>query len=244
MPDSFGWETIDLASAPALLPREVHIYATLLAADEHWLSEAERILDIDEKNRAALFRFDEDRFRFQKTRTALRILLAGYLDSTPTAIGFYEGPHGKPYLIDQHSDIQFNVSHTKGAAVIAIVRNIAVGIDIEHSRRKVDVEGVGRKVFTATEQASLKKYGNASALQQFFRLWTAKEAYLKATGSGLTCNPATIEANFEKGCYTTAEDPDSLLPYSLAEIETNNQFQVSLAHQSCEAPEIRKLEFR
>ncbi|MFT5108137.1 MAG: phosphopantetheinyl transferase, partial [Pseudoalteromonas tetraodonis] len=86
--------------------------------------------------------------------------------------------------------------------------------------------------------------GSASALRQFFRLWTAKEAYLKATGSGMSCNPASIEADFENRRYTSVESPGLPLPYILEEIESSNQFQVSLAHQAGAARTIRKIECR
>ncbi|MFT4548465.1 MAG: 4'-phosphopantetheinyl transferase [Verrucomicrobiales bacterium] len=244
MPENFGWESIDLASAPALLPGEVHIYATLLAPDERWQAEAERTLQSSERERAARFRFEEDRYRFQKTRCLLRHLLAHYLETTPTEIKFHEGVHGKPYLKESGSALQFNVSHTRGAAVLAFTDQIEVGIDIEHSRRRVDVDGIGRKVFTTKEQASLRDLGSASALRQFFRLWTAKEAYLKATGSGMSCNPASIEADFENRRYTSVESPGLPLPYILEEIESSNQFQVSLAHQAGAARTIRKIECR
>ena len=239
MPDPFGWSHSDLASIPPLSNGEVHIYATALTADSAWSAEAQRVLDETEKARAARFRFEEDRFRFQKTRALLRLLLASYLEHEATEIRFHEGPHGKPYLREGIDDLQFNVSHTKGASVLAFARGIEVGIDIEHSQRKVDVEGVGRRVFTSAERASIHGLGASSGLRQFFRLWTAKEAYLKATGSGLSCDPATIEGDFESQQYKSAERVGEVLPYSLREVATDNRFVVALAHQQCETPELR-----
>ena len=243
MPEPFGWETIDLSSIPPLPTGEIHIYATLLAPDPKWASDARRLLDDSERDRAARFRFEEDRYRFEKTRTALRILLGSYLGAEPREVQFREGTYGKPYLAESDAAIQFNVSHTKGASVLAFAREVEVGVDIEHARRKVDIEGVGRKVFTTSEQASVRVLGNSSALRQFFRLWTAKEAHLKATGSGLSCNPASIQADFEKCQFCAADSAKDSLPYTLREIGTKNQFQVCIAHQVCDPPILRLGEF-
>jgi len=239
MAESFAWEYIDLASLPALQSGEVHIYATTLEPDAWWTERASRSLDSLEQERAARFRFEEDRFRFEKTRTLLRSLLAAYLSCSPEEITFREGPHGKPYLRETGRDLQFNVSHTKGAAVLAFARGFELGIDIEHAQRKVDVEGVGKRVFTRSERASIGRRHGASSRRQFFRFWTAKEAYLKATGSGLSCDPAQIEANFSDGRFNSADDPSRVLPYSLREIPTGNHFLISMAHETCRPPELR-----
>ncbi|MGI9245064.1 MAG: 4'-phosphopantetheinyl transferase superfamily protein, partial [Verrucomicrobiales bacterium] len=79
----------------------------------------------------------------------------------------------------------------------------------------------------------------ASSLRQFFRFWTAKEAYLKATGSGLSYDPAKVEANFGEGRFTSAANPGAVLPYALHEIPTANQFLVSMAHEICRPKELR-----
>lgn len=239
MPERFGWESIDLASIPALQTGEVHIYATALAPDRDWSERAQQVLDGAESERATRFRFEEDRFRFQKTRALLRLLLSAYLRNEAGLIRFREGTHGKPYLQEGESDLQFNVSHTRGAAVLAFARGFELGIDIEHSARKVDIEGVGRRVFTPSERACIERCGAASGLRQFFRYWTAKEAYLKATGSGLSCDPAGIEASFADGQFRSAADPTVVLPYSLCEIPTGNQFLVSMAHESNRPPALR-----
>ncbi|MGI9244496.1 MAG: 4'-phosphopantetheinyl transferase family protein, partial [Verrucomicrobiales bacterium] len=114
MADSFGWDYIDLSSIPALQNGEIHIYATALEPNDQWAESATKLLAHPEQERAARFRFEVDRFGFQKTRTLLRLLLSEFLSCDPVGIAFREGPHGKPYLTGLESDLQFNVSHTKG----------------------------------------------------------------------------------------------------------------------------------
>jgi len=243
MPNPFGWETTNPESTPLLEDGEIHIFATRLTPNSRWDDAAFSILDGIERERASRFRFDVDRYRFQKTRAALRIFLARYLSIQPAEITFREGPHGKPFLRSPKSDLQFNVSHTRGAAVLAFTRSIELGVDIEHGRRKVDIEGVGRRVFTPTERAGFSDLGKISGLRQFFRLWTAKEAYLKAVGSGLSCDPSTIEAELDSGRFKPAAEQERELPYSLIELATKNEFIVSLAYQSCPRPKLRLAEF-
>ena len=242
MPRSFGWNPIKLANVQPLPDGEIHIFATQLAPEAKWKARAHEVLNRAEKERASCFRFEEDRYRFEKTRTALRLLLSNYLSAGAGEIEFREGPHGKPYLQEPQSDLQFNVSHTKGAAVLAFARGIELGIDVEHAQRKVDVEGVGRRVFTKSEQAGFRGQSDTAQLHAFFRLWTAKEAYLKATGSGLSCDPSGIEADFIAGGYHSAIDPEDCLPYGLKEIETRNRFLICLAHEVCDPPTIHASE--
>ena len=239
---SFGWESIELAKIPPLRAGEIHVFAITLTPDVDWETRVSRVLIETEVQRAARFRFDEDRYRFQKTRAALRLLLAAHLRSGSTGFAFREGSHGKPYLDDPESDLQFNVSHTRGAAVLAFARGLEIGIDIEHSRRKVDVDGVGRRVFTPNERAGFENCGESSRRREFYRLWTAKEAYLKATGSGLSCDPASIETDLEAQRYSSAADPGEILPYRLKEIETENQFQICLAYELRDPPVVRTSE--
>lgn len=155
----------------------------------------------EEQERTRRFHFDADRLRFAKCRHILRATVAPWLGCEPAELALRFGPHGKPYL-DHDTDLQFNLSHTRGAALLAFARGAEIGIDIENITRHTDLDGVARKVFTEREQATLSPLEAESKSRQFFRLWTAKEAFLKATGRGLSLDPASIETQL----------PDKSLP--------------------------------
>ena len=177
-------------SLPLSLIRVLHI--PLDESGAGWELYFEQLTS-EERDRASRFRFDADRLRFAKCRAILRRTLGEMLGVPPRDVVLRFGEHGKPHLPEGH-DIEFNVSHTRGAGLIAIHRGDALGVDVEHAKRMSDLDGVARRVFTAREQDQLFAMGEAARRTQFFRLWTAKEAFLKAIGSGLSLAPSCVEA--------------------------------------------------
>jgi 4'-phosphopantetheinyl transferase len=87
--------------------------------------------------------------------------------------------------------VMFNVSHTAGRGLIAIAR-APVGVDIEFLGREVDLELVAKGVCTAAEQAMLRQRAGAARGLLFYRLWTQKEALIKAKGKGFACPPRSF----------------------------------------------------
>lgn len=93
-----------------------------------------------------------------------------------------EGAHGKPYL-REYPQIQFNVSHCMGLAVLA-VGDCSVGIDVEYVRPYR--EPLLKRVLSAAELRQMEAAGEAGREELFFRFWTLKESYVKAVGCGIT----------------------------------------------------------
>ncbi len=139
----------------------------------------------DEQQRAAKFRFAQDQQRFVWARGWLRHTLARYLDQPPAALRFAYGAHGKPRLADAPW-LQFNLSHAHECMVLAIARNIVVGVDVEYQGRTLNYLELAERFFTSAEIQRLRTTPTHLLAQHFFDLWTVKEAYLKATGEGLS----------------------------------------------------------
>jgi 4'-phosphopantetheinyl transferase len=141
----------------------------------------------DEMARAARFRFPRDASRFRAARRALRRLLGRYLTVDPASIALQYEAHGKPALAGPFADcgLHFNVSHSHDAAAIAVSRE-AVGVDIEIDRPVGDALLVARTAFAADEYAELITQPEAERMRGFLRIWTRKEAYVKACGEGLS----------------------------------------------------------
>lgn len=91
--------------------------------------------------------------------------------------------HGKPYFI-HHPEITFNITHTDKTMAIIVANDNPVGIDIETIKIRKNFQGLKERVLHSEERIWLKQQTNY--LESFFTLWSAKEAYLKATGTGLT----------------------------------------------------------
>ncbi len=144
-------------------------------------------LAADEERRAAGFRFPRDRERYVVGRGALRAVLGQYLRRRPEDIRFSYNAEGKPALAGEFSAerLRFNVAHADGLALVAVAREREVGVDLEKVRA-IEVEEIAERFFSAAEVAVLRGLPADRRVDAFFRCWTRKEAYLKATGKGLS----------------------------------------------------------
>jgi 4'-phosphopantetheinyl transferase len=153
-------------------------------------------LSPDERVRAARYRFDADRRRFAWTRGVLRTLLAYYVDTTPDRIQFAAGAKGKLQLSPTQGGLRFNVSHSHEWAFLALARDREVGVDVEYHRPlHHDLFGIADRFFAPAEVAALRALPPAAQEPAFFRIWSRKEAYIKATGEGVSAGLDTFEVS-------------------------------------------------
>jgi 4'-phosphopantetheinyl transferase len=146
------------------------------------------VLSPDEIARASRFHFEKDRIHFTRCRSALRDLLAGYLAIPAAEICFEYLTSGKPQLAAEQNPcaLQFNVSHSANIALIAVGSEHRLGVDIEKIRDDVDTTALAERFFSLRERAGLQVLPDHLRVPGFFACWTRKEAFLKATGEGLS----------------------------------------------------------
>lgn len=116
-------------------------------------------------------------------RRLLDRLLARYGDLAH-APAIERGERGKPYAPDLPG-IDFNLSHARDHVLIAVARGQPLGVDIERIDRNIDIEGLARRFYATAEADALAALPEAQRAEAFVRLWTCKEAVLKALGEGL-----------------------------------------------------------
>jgi 4'-phosphopantetheinyl transferase len=153
------------------------------------------LLTLHERARAARFRHADDRRRYIIGRGVLRRLLGRRLNRAPGSLAFGASPHGKPTLAEA-GEIAFNVSHSGDYVLVAVGRAAAIGVDVEQVRPNLDLMGVGARVFTPAELASISGAPDALKTSRFFRHWTFKEAVVKAVGLGLSLDLKRFEIAF------------------------------------------------
>jgi len=168
------------------LHSRVHVWRARI---DHLPNDLELCLSDEEKARAERFHREEDRNRFIAGRAILRKILADCLDRADEPSGrmlrFGYGTYGKPFLLDD-PQLRFNVSHSEDLIVVAATRAGDVGVDIERQRLMKDMEGVVRLIFNDAERAAIFACPPETRPMVFYRIWTRKEALIKAMGSGLT----------------------------------------------------------
>lgn len=146
------------------------------------------LLQSDEIARANRFHFDIHRNRFVVARGFLRLLLARYLQTDPTQLQFSYGEYGKPALdgVFRESTLRFNMSHSHDLALFAVTEGRQIGVDIEHMRADFARDDIARRFFSPFEVRALFEVPEHDRVAAFFRCWTRKEAYIKATGRGMS----------------------------------------------------------
>ncbi|MFB6426785.1 4'-phosphopantetheinyl transferase family protein [Streptomyces microflavus] len=151
-----------------------------------------------ELRRAASFARPADRAAYATAHTALRQLLGGYLDRPPAALTFVRepcpgcaGPHGRPAVVQAGGGppLHFSLAHSRGLIAVAVAPRV-IGVDVERLPSPETVEACARALHPG-EQAELAAAPPGERRAHFGRLWTRKEAYLKALGTGLSRHPRT-----------------------------------------------------
>ena len=198
-----GQKGISMSSAFPLseLPAQTTIDVWLIELDRplSFGANLDDVLSIQERDRAARFAFERDALRFRLCRAMLRLGLGWYLQRSPRDIELATGAWGKPFLTDG-SELRFNVTHSDGLGLIAFTTAGEVGIDIESLDRAVDAVDIASTYFAKGEMAMIA--AGVTPQEQvsiFLRLWTRKEAVLKAAGYGIARGLDTVDMSQSRG---------------------------------------------
>ena len=163
--------------------------ARTLAANDPLGPAAWDVLSDEERTRADEFRIADARTRFVVTRGTLRILLGRYLNVPPNEVAFEFKTYTKPRLAPSKTatvDLRFNVSHSGELALVAVTTGCEVGVNVEQLRPVKQMEEIAQRYFHRLEVEGVMASRVKERPAAFFRCWTAKEALLKAIGSGIT----------------------------------------------------------
>ena len=184
-----------------LLPQDVHVYQ--LNLDQSWAIAAhyEAVLSADEVEKAYRFRFEHLQRYYMMGRGVLRMILGRYLVIDPAAVQFIYGDHGKPALAPTMGvpTLQFNISHSHSAALLAFTYNREIGVDIEYARKLDDANQIAEHFFSERENMIFRQLPAEQKRLAFFDCWTRKEAFIKAIGEGLSHPLDAFDVAFAPG---------------------------------------------
>ena len=197
-PDSFGpivtfpsvehLAMIDHPAPVGLDDRTVHVWGFSLDGSAAALRRCRLWLSEEERARAERFIRRDDQLQYVFAHGGLRVLLARYAGVDPVALRFQAGPTGKPVVLDQQGRqhaVRFNLSHSHGRMLIAVARELDIGVDLEEIREKVEVVKLAERFYAPGEYERVLSLSGLDQARQFFRYWVAKEAVLKGQGVGL-----------------------------------------------------------
>jgi len=165
----------------------VHVWYVSLAEIQTFFPILQSTLSEDELTRAKSYYYKKDRNKFTMRRGFLRVLLSKYLTVDAKDIQFCYGDRGKPKIVngDTGKPVEFSISHSEDALLYAFTKKRDVGIDIEYVRPIPEMVKIVDDYFQNDEKNKFKVLPPHLQEEFFFKVWTRKEAFLKATGKGL-----------------------------------------------------------
>jgi 4'-phosphopantetheinyl transferase len=224
-----------LRSHPQLKQNEVHVWLIQTRQANAPLARVTVCLSDAERDRANRFKFDVDRERYIVSHTAMRSILARYLGCDPSEIAYAIGAHGKPELAPASRILQleFNLSHSNDAALVAVAPGRAVGVDIEHIQQKLGWQEIADRFFAPGEIQKLHALPSGEQLRAFFTCWTRKEAYIKAKGGGLSIPLQEFEVSLARdedpAILWHAEGAQETQPWQFGAIDSPAGYVASIA---------------
>lgn len=161
----------------------VDVWRASLDQDDATIAALVPLLAGDECERADAFRFPRDRRRYVAGRGIVRIVLGAALGVPPEAVALRYGEFAKPLL--DGAGPWFNLAHSGPVALLAVSRDVEIGIDVELARPPADRDAIAERFFSPAEVQDLRRLAAVDRDAAFLRCWTRKEAFVKARGDGL-----------------------------------------------------------
>jgi 4'-phosphopantetheinyl transferase len=166
----------------------IDVYIATVRAFGARLEDASLPLAAAERERALRFHHLSDRWEFVLGRVMARTLLAGRTGTPAGEFRFVENEHGRPEIAHPPLErpLRFNLSHSGGLVACVLGEARQIGVDVERLDRPAVDPRVILRYCSPSEQQALSDMPDALRHERFLALWTLKEAYVKARGTGLT----------------------------------------------------------
>ena len=191
---------------PRLDDGELHLWRFRLDLPLEAISDLHPLLSPDETARAERLRIPSKKLDFIAARGRLRQILACYLDTSPADLTFAYGPAGKPALAFPEAPFAFNLAHAGCWGLLGICARGEIGVDVEWLKRPVDIDQIAGWAFGNGDVTELDDLPPEIKSHRFFYLWTAREARLKARGTGFTGADNSETSALETGHFLIGND--------------------------------------
>ena len=224
----YWWSSFRKAGPVTVMHVDLTPNASSEASSLLWLNE-------EEQARRRQYPLPGPRRRFALCRAALRAILCRQLGCSNERLSFGSSDHGKPFaLVDEEpAAVSFNLSHSGKHGLIALVPHGRLGVDVEERVPRRDFDELSEAVFGPHEQSALARARGRDRVQLFFRLWTIKEALIKALGLGFTLDASQFEVPpaLHRGRMSIFRFPQLPEVHWRVEYIGNEDFSAAIAHE-------------
>lgn len=212
------------ASRLTLNNNDVHVWLIEPAkvSDDKLLNALKGLLSNTEIEKVQRYRLAKAKHTALITRAFARTVLSQYADVPAQKWLFNIGAHGKPEINRPPFPLSFNLSHNDDLIICAVCLDKNIGCDTESLSRKISIKAIAQRYFSATEFDALMALSPALQTRRFFEYWTLKEAFVKATGMGISQGLESF--NFTIGKAETGQFNDNIqLDFSPSCTEQDDQ---------------------
>jgi phosphopantetheine--protein transferase-like protein len=199
------------------------------------VAKAGDALSYDERAQRDKFGSAADRRDYVLAHALLRQSLSYCYPRPPGDWIFHKDIKGKPSVAPLTPRLSFSLSHCHGFVGCAVATN-AVGVDVERLYRVADVRRIAERCFAPTEIAQLARCSDTSLHACFTELWTLKEAFVKATGAGISDAWRSLSFNLEQPGVIefTADHEAARWAFALFAAEPHIRLAVAALCNECE----------
>jgi 4'-phosphopantetheinyl transferase len=217
---------------------ELHVWRANLDVPDRDIQAMQSLLSPEELERSNRFFFLRDRYRFIVSHACVRSVLSRYLRIDPDQLSFEQNSFGKPAVIGVSTEmkIEYNLTHSRGFALVAATRGLQVGVDVEYIRSDFGGLNIARRFFSNAEYHVLLSLPAELQSEAFFRCWTRKEAFIKAKGKGLLFPldefDVTVHPEEPPALISTRADPEEAARWSLVQADPAYDYCGAVAVES------------
>lgn len=198
--------------------------------DANYSEESAAVLSPDEQARADRLKIPQIRQRFINGRLTLRRILAAQLGQHPAELRFEYAASGKPFLAGM--PLHFNFTHSGDLGLLAVA-DIPVGVDLEQQRSVTALRTMEATILMPEEQQRLDHYIGDERDALLLRLWTCKEALVKATGEGFQAMLRyQLRWDQSSGQMTAHDAQGDAIPWAVQPLTIHNAYTAAIAAAS------------
>ncbi|HSD64457.1 MAG TPA: 4'-phosphopantetheinyl transferase superfamily protein [Ignavibacteriaceae bacterium] len=122
------------------------------------------------------------------SKVIVKDIISKYLGVNSDQIKYSYNRFGKPVLPEDINfpGLNFNISHSESLGIIALVKQKQIGVDLERIIDLADLDDIIKLCFSKNEQGFFKDLEGLEKTKLFYKVWTGKEAFIKAIGKGFS----------------------------------------------------------
>lgn len=217
-----------ISAKQKLSDNEIHLWRIIPqeVTEQSQLDSLKSLLSDIELKKVQRYRSEEARNRALITRAFVRSVLSRYTGLKAKNLIFDISEHGKPEISNTSLPLRFNISHNNNLIICAVCLVDDIGCDVESLSRKISSDSIAKRYYSVNEYQTLQTLSPNKQKALFFAYWTLKEAFVKATGKGISqgldtfsfqigsANKATFNDNIELSLLTQGEMKKNIEWYS------------------------------